>query len=106
MNTLGLIGQLAEAVNTDHIQNLQDKLLGLIITLTNDIVLPIGSGLIIIAIILAGFRYLQGDAKGGKAALVAAITGLVIVLLSYFIIYQLLVPALNGAPPAAPSYFT
>ncbi len=92
--------QLAQETKSDHIQAIQDSLVNFISVAINQFALPIGSGLIVIAIILAGFRYLQGDAKGGKTALTAAIVGLVIVVLSYFIIYQVVVPAIQGDPTA------
>lgn len=93
---------LAAAAN-EPIQKIEDSLIGLLNTVLYKAILPIGAGLIVIAVIIAGYRYILGDPKAGKSALVAAVIGTVIVILSYWIIVQLVVPAINGVPSTVPS---
>lgn len=94
---------LLAAANNDAILQLEDKIMGLLYTVLVQAIIPIGSGVIVIAIIIAGFRYILGDPKSGKSALVAAVVGAIIVILSYFIIEQIVVPAINGAASDVPS---
>lgn len=91
-----LIAQADSNIGTESVAKLQDRLLGLLDIFINNIILPIGSGLIIIALILAGFKYIQGDPKSGKSAVMAAVIGLVIVLVSKVIVYQIVVDAIKG----------
>lgn len=51
-----------------------------------DLLLMIGGGVVAVMMILAGVRYITGDAKSAKAAIAAALTGAVIITLAYVIL--------------------
>lgn len=90
--SLILLAQNAENLQDEAtpkvIGEINTKIIGILGTVET-ILYQVGGGLIILAIILSGFRYLTGDAKGGKSALIAAITGLAIILFAYFILNTL-----------------
>lgn len=87
--SLILIAQNAENLQNEATQpvitEINNKILN-ILSSVQTLLYQVGGGLIILAVVLSGFRYLTGDAKGGKSALIAAITGLAIILLAYFIL--------------------
>jgi hypothetical protein len=62
-------------------QRVRDLLMGI-----QGLLLEIGGGIIILSLIFAGFKYITGDPKSGKAGITAAIIGTAIVILSYAII--------------------
>lgn len=57
--------------------------------LSGDLLMPLAAGIVIIMIIWSGIKYFIGDAEGGKKSLLAAIIGLIIVLISFTIIRTL-----------------
>ncbi len=83
-----LIAAASSSGGGGALATIQTRLTDIMIVIINTYLLPLGGSLIIIAIILAGLRYIQGDAKGGKTALIAAVTGLAIVLLAYVLLGQ------------------
>lgn len=50
--------------------------------------LPLAGVIIVIMIIWGGLQYVQGNAEGGKKTLIAAIVGLVIIVLASLIIQE------------------
>lgn len=54
-----------------------------------DLLMPLAAGVVVIMIIWSGIKYISGDAEGGKRSLLAAIIGLIIVLISFTIIRTL-----------------
>jgi len=49
-------------------------------------ILEVAGGLIVLALVIAGFHYITGNAKQGKTAIAAAVIGLIIVIFSYSIL--------------------
>ena len=70
---------------TDALNRLRNVFFGLADNVET-LLLQLGSGIVVLMIIFAGLKYITGDPKGGKSALMAAVIGTAIVLLARVII--------------------
>lgn len=70
----------------DAIKALIDKFQSTAMTIANDYLLPIGGGIVVLALIWGGVQYTQGNAEAGKKTILAAIVGLVIIAVASWLI--------------------
>ena len=96
MSLLTQIAQALEDPGTEAIDNIATRLEGLLAQLYTTMVW-VAYPLILIGIVIAGYKYITGDAKGGKSGLIAAIVGLVIFVLARVIIYTMICNDVAGA---------
>jgi len=72
----------------EAIGKLLDTLQSYLLDVGNNFLLPLAGTIIVVMIIWGGLQYVQGNAEGGKKTLLAAIIGLVIIVIASLIIQE------------------